>query len=216
LLAAGLFVLMRGPGGPPGKTTTVFADDFHDGDSGWSGSTWTSGSGYYAGGYRIDAGDYAAARWEGAPFKGTLPDRLLLSVDATAKAGPPYGQLAVYCRASGSSTDLSSYDFLVRADGQGVLIRKEAGARGAKELARKSSAAGFKKGAKNRLQAACEQDGKAVWLRLWINGTFAAEAVDRDGPLPAGAAGLVARLDNSGSGGTLQALFDNLDLSSIG
>jgi hypothetical protein len=216
VLAAGVFVLTRGPGGPPGKTTTVFSDDFSNNGTHWSGSTWISGSGYFQGGYRIDAGDYADSRWESAPFKGTLPNRLLISADATAKAGPPYGQLAVYCRGNGSSSNPSSYDFLVRADGQGALIRKEAGARGTKELARKSTAAGFDKGKKNRLQAACEEDGKAVRLRLWINGTFAAEAIDRDGPLPNGGAGLMARLDNGGSGGTLQTLFDNVDLSSIG
>jgi hypothetical protein len=217
VLGAGALVLMRGPGGPPSKTTTVFADDFSDTGSGWSGSsTWISGSGYTEGGYRIDAGGYTASRWERAPVKGILPDRALVSVDATAKAGPPYGQLAVYCRGNGTSNDSTSYDFLVRADGQGVVIRKEAGQRGPKELARKSSAAGFDKGKKNRLQAACEQDGKRVRLRLWINGTLAAETSDADGPLPNGGVGLMARLDNGGTGGDVQALFDNFDLSSIG
>jgi serine/threonine protein kinase len=217
VLATGAFVSMRGPGGPPSKTTTVFADDFSNTGSGWSGSsTWISGSGYTEGGYRIDAGGYTAARWEGAPFKGNLPDRLLVSVDATAKAGPPYGQLAVYCRGRGTGSDTSSYDFLVRVDGQGVVIRKEAGERGSKELVRKSTAAGFDKGEKNRLQAACEQDGKRVRLRIWINGTLAAETSDADGPLPTGGAGLMARLDNGGTGGDVQALFDDFDLSSIG
>jgi serine/threonine protein kinase len=209
-------LLLRGPAGPPGKTTTVFADDFGNTNSGWSGSTWTSGSGYFEAGYRIDAGDPSPEEWESAPTKEDLPAGLLISTDATAKAGPPYGQLAVFCRGNGSGEDSSSYDFLVRADGQGALIRKEAGKRGAKELARKSSAAGFKKGAKNRLQAACQQEGKKVQLRFWINGRLAAEAYDADGPLPNGGAGLMARLDNGGSGGNVQALFDNFDLSSIG
>jgi hypothetical protein len=122
----------------------------------------------------------------------------------------------VYCRGNGRGSDSASYDFLVRADGQGVLIRKEAGKKGSKELAHKPSAAGFEKGKKNRLQAACEQDGQQVHLRFWINGELAAETSDADGPLPNGGAGLMARLDNGGSGGDLEALFDDFDLSSIG
>jgi hypothetical protein len=216
VVGVGAFLLLRGPGGPPAKTTTYFADDFSNTGSGWSGSSWISGSGYAEAGYRIDAGGYTSARWEKAPIKGNLPDRILISADATVKAGPPYGQVAVYCRGNGSGDQSSSYDFLVRADGQGVVIRKEAGAKGLKELARKSSAAGFEKGKTNRLQAACEQDGGKIRLRFWINGDLAAEASDGDGPLPAGGAGLMTRLENGGSGGNTQALFDNFDVSSIG
>jgi hypothetical protein len=214
-VGVGAFLLLRGPGGPPAKATTLFADDFSSTDAGWSGATWISGSGYSEGGYRIDAGGYTAARWEKAPIKGNLPGRVLISTDATVKAGPPYGQVAVYCRGNGSGNQSSSYDFLVRADGQGAVIRKEAGAKGSKELARKSSAAGFDKGKKNRLQAACEQDGGKIHLRFWINGDLAAEASDGDGPLPGDSVGLMTRLDNGGSGGNTQVLFDNFDVSSI-
>jgi serine/threonine protein kinase len=217
VLGVGAFALLRGPGGPPSDTTSAFTDDFSNTSSGWSGSTWISGSGYYQGGYRIDAGSTSAQEWEKAPSNVKLPDRLLVSTDATIKAGPSYGQVAVYCRSNGDvGEDATSYDFLVRADGRGALIRKEAGKRGPKELARKSSAAGFKSGKTNRLQAACEQDGKKVHLRFWINGKLAAEASDGDGPLPNGQAGLMARLDNGGSAGSVQTLFDNFELSSIG
>jgi serine/threonine protein kinase len=216
VVAIGAFLLLQGPGGPPSNTTTVFADDFSGTSSGWSGSTWISGSGYFQGGYRIDAGNITSVRWEKAPVNGNLPDRLLISTDAQVLAGPPYGQLAVYCRGNGTGEESSSYDFLVRADGRGTLIRKEAGAKGSKELVNKKSAAGFKPGKSNRLQAACEQSGKGVHLRFWINGDLAAEATDADGPLTNGGAGLMARLDNGGSGGALEAKFDNLDLSSIG
>jgi protein kinase-like protein len=217
VLGIGAFALLRGSGGPPSKTTTVFADDFSNTNSGWSGSTWISGSGYFQGGYRIDAGSPSAQEWEHAPVDGNLPDRLLVSTDATVKAGPPYGQIGLYCRGNGETgSDSASYNFLVRADGRGVLIRKQAGQRGSKELASKSSAAGFSPGKKNRLQVACEQDGKKVHLRLWLNGKVAAEASDGDGPLPNGAAGLMAELDNGGSGGNVQTFFDNFDLSSIG
>ena len=216
VVGVGAFVLLPGSGDPPAKTTTIFADDFSNTDSGWSGSSWISGSGYSESGYRIDAGGFTAARWERAPIKANLPDRVLVSADATVKAGPPYGQVAVYCRGNGSGDQSSSYDFLVRADGQGAVIRKEAGAKGSKELARKSSAGGFEKGRTNRLQAACEQDGGKVRLRFWINGDLTAEASDGDGPLPAGGAGLMTRLENGGSGGNTVALFDNFDVSSIG
>ena len=216
VVGVGAYLLLRGPGGPPAKTPTVFADDFSNTGGGWSGSTWISGSGYSEGGYRIDAGGYTSARWEKAPIRGNVSDRILISTDATVKTGPPYGQVAVYCRGNGSGDQSSSYDFLVRADGQGAVIRKEAGAKGSKELARKPSAAGFEKGKTNRLQAACEQDGGRIRLRFWINGDLAAEASDGEGPLPAGSVGLMARLENGGSGGNTQVLFDNFDVSSIG
>jgi serine/threonine protein kinase len=209
------YLLLRGPGGPPGKTVTVFSDDFSNNDSGWSSSTFISGSGYFQGGYRIDAdGDFNSVRAEPAPVKGALPQQVLISADATAKAGPGYGQLALFCRGNVNGSDIAAYSFLVRADGEGTLIRKEAGQKGSKELVQKSSAPGYKKG-KNRLQAACEQQGSKVHLRLWVNGDLAAETTDGDGPLPNGAAGLMARLTNGGSGGDTQAIFDNFDISQI-
>jgi serine/threonine protein kinase len=216
VVGAGTLLWLSGPAGPPSGTTTVYSDDFSSTDSRWSGSTWTSGSGYFESGYRIDAGGITPERWEKAPVDSTLPARLLVSVDATVQAGPPYGQAAVYCRGNGAGSDAVSYDFLVRADGRGALIRKEAGKKGSKELARKNSAAGFRQGRTNRLQAACEQDGTKVRLRLWINGSAAAEATDADAPLANGNAGLMARLDNGGSGGDTRVRFDNFDLSAIG
>lgn len=216
LVLAG-FLLTRGPGGPPGKTVTIFSDDFSNNDSGWDGSTFISGNGYFQGGYRIDAdGELEPLRAIAAPPKGPLPGRLLVSADAIAKAGPPYGQFGLVCRGSLEGSDNSAYEFLVRADGQGVLIRKDAGSKGSKELIDKTSVPGFEKGRKNRLQAACEQqDGGGVHLRMWVNGKLAAETTDSDGPLPNGSAGLVARLTNTGSGGATQAFFDNFDMSQI-
>jgi serine/threonine protein kinase len=215
LVLAG-FLLLRGSGGPPGKTVTVFSDDFSNTDSGWSGSTFFSGSGYFQGGYRLDAdGDFNSVRAEAAPVKGALPQNVLVSADATAKAGPGYGQLALFCRGNVESSDISAYSFLVRADGQGTLIRKETAQKGSKELIQKASAPGFKKNQKNRLQAACEQKGSEVRLRLWVNGDLAAEITDGDGPLGNGSAGVMARLTNGGSGGDTQAIFDNFDISQI-
>lgn len=216
VLGLGAFLLFRGSGGPPSAASSVYTDDFSNTGSGWSGSTWISGSGYFEGGYRIDAGDPSAQEWEKAPFDGNLPVNLLIGVDAAIKAGPPYGQIGVYCRGSGDGGDSTSYDFLVRADGRGALIRKEAGQRGTKELVSKTSADGWKAGKTNHLQVACEQEGKKVHLRLWINGSLAAEASDADGPLANGGTGLIARLDNGGSGGNVQTQFDNYELSSIG
>lgn len=215
VLGIGAFLLLHGSGGPPSAASSVYTDDFSNSSSGWSGSSWISGSGYYQGGYRIDAGDPSAQEWEKAPFEGNLPEKLLISVDASVMAGPPYGQIGVYCRGSGDGNDSTSYDFLVRADGHGALIRKEAGQRGTKELVSKSSAAGWKAGKTNHLQVACEPEGKKVHLRLWINGSLAAEVSDADGPLANGGTGLMARLDNGGSGGNVQTKFDNYELSSI-
>ncbi|MFB9838326.1 hypothetical protein ACFFNX_39855, partial [Actinoallomurus acaciae] len=212
LVGGAVYLGTRG-GGPPSNPTTVFSDDFSNTGSGWSGSTWISDTGYFQGGYRIDAGgSINTESWSKAPVDNALPTKLLVSADATVKQSPPYGLLGVYCRGEGDGSDSSSYDFFVRADGRGALIRKEAGKAGSKELAQKNSAPGFKEGKKNRLQAVCEQDGKKVHLRLWVNGKLAAEATDGDAPLANGGAGLMARLDN-GNGTDAQMLFDNFDLS---
>ncbi|MCO6010307.1 serine/threonine protein kinase [Actinoallomurus purpureus] len=219
VLVLGTVFLVRGSDGPPSKTTGVYFDDFSNTSSGWSGSTWYSGNGYYQGGYRIDAGtSIYTRRAEKAPSDKAVkdtPERVLVGADASVLGGPPYGMFGVFCRATGDSAAAAYYDFLVRADGKGVLIRKAAGKSGSRELLRRQSAAGFKKQAKNRVQAACEeQDGK-VLLRLWLNGTLAAETSDGDRPLANGASGLVAAQENGGSGGDVRVLFDNFDLSSI-
>jgi serine/threonine protein kinase len=216
VLGLGAFLLTRGSGGPPGKTVTVFSDDFSNHESGWDSSTFISGNGYFQGGYRIDAdGDFNSLRAIAAPPKGPLPGRILVSTDAIAKAGPAYGQLGLVCHGRLEGSNNSAYEFLVRADGKGVLIRKDAGDKGSKELVQKNSVPGFKKG-QNRLQAACEQqDGGKVRLRMWVNGDLAAETTDADAPLPNGSAGLVARLTNTGTGGDTQAFFDNFDMSQI-
>jgi hypothetical protein len=213
LMAVGVYLDMR-DGGPPSNTAPVFADDFSNTDSGWSGSIWISDSGYFQGGYRIDAGGSTyTERWSKAPVDKT-PANLLISTDATVRQSPPYGQMGVYCRGNGDGDDSSSYDFFVRADGRGVLIRKEAGKAGSKELLQKNSAPGFEKGKKNRLQAACEQQGKKVHLRMWVNGRLAAETTDGDAPLPNGGVGLMSRLENGSDDGT-QVLYDNFELSQI-
>ncbi|GAA4632128.1 hypothetical protein GCM10023196_064300 [Actinoallomurus vinaceus] len=215
-LGVAALLVLRGSDGPPSKTAFTYGDDFSNNSSGWSGSTWISGSGYWQGGYRIDAGSSIYQRRdEPAPFKPELPARELVGVDVSVMGGPPYGMAGVYCRATGQNDDAAYYEFLVRADGEGTLVRKTAGKAGSRELVRKTSAAGFKKNAKNRLQAACEQDGKKVRLRLWLNGTLAAETTDADGPLANGQTGLVAVQENGGSGGDIRVLFDNFGLSEI-
>ncbi|WP_433174662.1 protein kinase domain-containing protein [Actinoallomurus sp. CA-150999] len=216
VLGAGAFLYFGGSDGPPSKTVFNYGDDFSNNSSGWSGSTWISGSGYWQGGYRIDAGSSIyQRRAEPTPSKQEPPARELIGVDVSVLGGPPYGMAGVFCRATGDNDDAAYYEFLVRADGEGTLIRKTAGKAGSRELVRKSSAAGFKKNAKNRLQASCEQDGKNVRLRLWLNGTLAAETTDADGPLGNGQTGLVAVQENGGSGGDIRVLFDNVAISSI-
>jgi serine/threonine protein kinase len=216
ILGAGCYLMFRGPGGPPGNLTTVYGDDFSDTGSGWSGSTWISESGYFQGGYRIDAdGSTYQFQSEAAPFKGTVPERALVGADATVKTGPAYGQFGVFCRSSGASSAESYYEFLVRADGKGALIRKVAGQKGSKELVGRSSVAGFTKNGRNHLQAACEADSGEVRLRMWVNGSYVAGTTDDDGPLPNGGTGLKAVLENRGTGGDTQVLFDNFLLSAI-
>jgi len=68
-------------------------------------------------------------------------------------------------------------------------------------------------GKTNRLRAACEQDGKKVHLRFWINDKLAAEVSDGADPLPNGDAGLMAQAQGASNDNDLQTYFD---LSSIG
>ncbi|HEY7484604.1 MAG TPA: serine/threonine-protein kinase [Streptosporangiaceae bacterium] len=217
VVAALIAVVLNGSGGGvPSKTSSVFDDDFSNNSSGWSGSTWTSGSGYFTGGYRVDAGGYSPIRSEPAPYEQTVPERVLVTADARALGGPDYGQLGLFCRSGeGSGSDTTLYAFLVRADGKGTLIRKVNGQSGTKELANKSSAPGFKKGATNHLQVACERESGKVHLRFWLNGDLAAEATDADRPLPTGAAGLMAAQEGGGSSGDMQAWFDNFHMATI-
>lgn len=215
VLVLGAFLLARGTlDGPPGNTATIYNDDFSNTSSGWSGSDFISGSGYFQGGYRLDTDSFDETNYEHAPMNSPLPTRLLLGVDVTVRGGPGYGQVGAYCRGQGDGSDSSSYDFFVRADGEGVVIRKEAGSKGIKELLSKESAPGFKKGKKNRLQIACEQQGAKVRLRLWANGHLAADTTDADAPLPNGGAGLMVRLVNPGNS-TTSALYDNFEADQI-
>jgi serine/threonine protein kinase len=212
-----IVVMMRGAGGPPDKTSSIFDDDFSNTSSGWSGSSWISGNGYYQGGYRIDAGGtISPSRWEPSPYEQKVPERVLVTADARALGGPDYGQFGVFCRAGeGSGSDATMYEFLVRADGKGTVIRKLAGQGGAKELANKASAPGFEKGRPNHLQATCEQEGGKVSLRFWLNNHLAASTTDADRPLPTGNAGLIVAQENGGSSGDSQILFDNFHLANI-
>jgi hypothetical protein len=217
VLGALAILVLRGSGGPPDKTSTIYDDDFSNTGSGWSGSTWISGNGYVNGGYRIDAGgSINPSRWESAPYQQTVPERVLVTADARAIGGPAYGQFGLFCRSGeGSGQDAALYEFLVRADGKGTLIRKVAGKSGSKELAGKAGAPGFKKGKQNRLQAACERQGTKVRLRFWLNGELAVSATDADRPLPTGTAGLISAQESGGSGGDTQVMFDNFHLANI-
>ncbi|WP_308206968.1 hypothetical protein [Actinoallomurus rhizosphaericola] len=71
------------------------------------------------------------------------------------------------------------------------------------------------KGRRNRVQAACEERDGGIRLRLWLNGTLAADTSDHDGPLANGTSGLVAVQENGGSAGDVQVLFDDFGLSAI-
>jgi len=210
-----VFVL-KSSGGPPAKTSSIYDDDFSNTGSGWSGSTWSSGSGYLNGGYRIDAGGYTPNRWEAAPLEQTVPERLLVTADGRAIGGPDYGQFGLHCRAGeGTGQDSTLYEFLVRVDGKGTVIRKLSGRGGSRELANKTGAPGFNKGKQNHLQAACEREGGEIRLRFWLNGELAASATDTDHPLPTGAAGLISAQENGGSSSETQVMFDNFHMAKI-
>jgi serine/threonine protein kinase len=215
-VGAVIWTKLSGRNDPPAKTSSIYDDDFSNSGSGWSGSTWISENGYYQGGYRIDAGNIYSSRWEAAPYDQRVPERVLVTADARRLGGPDYGQFGVFCRGGdGTGEDATMYQFLVRTDGKGALIRKLAGKSGSKELVTKNGAPGFVKGRQNRLQAACEGGGGKVRLRFWVNGHLAASATDADRPLPTGSAGLISAQQNGGSAGDTQVLFDNFHLAAI-
>jgi serine/threonine protein kinase len=217
--AAGIGItaaLMFDGDGPPSKTTSVFSDDFSNSNTGWSGGNYQNGlgDGYLNGQYRIFTDASTVSQMEDAPYTQTPPNRLLMSVDVRNAVGTGYGQVGLYCRGAAGSDELG-YEFLIRLDGKGVVIRKAMGSNGAKQLAQSSDTKGFRAGDhRNHLQAVCDARNGAVTLKLWVNGALAVSATDTDKPLANQKAGLIVA-QRGGGNGDAQADFDNFDLSGI-
>jgi serine/threonine protein kinase len=220
LLAAVVAVmLLRGSGGPPDQTKSVFGDDFSNTSTSWGGGNFTSSYGYINGMYRLATGTTSDEQTVAAPYDQVSPPRLLISADVVVRSGPDYGQVGLWCRGDANRTPPHGYHFLVRVDGKGAVIRKVSEQAGSKQLAEASEAKGYKRGKTNRIQAACDQEGSKINLRLWLNGSLVAEATDGDSPLPNTkdtGEGVTVTREGGGSGGDMTADFDNFDMSRIG
>ncbi|MFF5260467.1 serine/threonine-protein kinase [Actinomadura viridis] len=206
--------------GPPEKVATEFADDFSNTDSGWGGgSTYTGRYGYKDGKYRLETSsvDQTQSRRVPRDSAGQMPERMLVAATVTVAQGAPDSRYGLHCRASTGERNINfEYTFLVRNDGKGAVLRKQAGNQGTKELANADSVRGFEEEGPNRLQIACEplDDGKEVRLRLWVNGKQVIDETDTDRPLNHGWAGLnVERGGNAAQ--QIVADFDDFDLSKI-
>ncbi|WP_232835702.1 serine/threonine-protein kinase [Actinocorallia populi] len=213
------FVYMSGEDGPP-EAATVFDDAFADTGTGWTGNNFIPGVsnyGYFQGRYRlVVTSEYSLSDEVGSPYKNDrkewrIPSRALVSVTVTM-SGTPSASAGLSC--FGPESHKEGYRFLVRADGQGVVVRRVTKDRGNAEIGSRKEAAGFSPGKANRLQIACEKQGTATRLRLWINGTPALEETDADGALTEGTAGLLIE-QTAWDGKGLTADFDDFQIAEI-
>ncbi|WP_033322341.1 serine/threonine-protein kinase [Actinomadura atramentaria] len=209
-------------GGPPGHTAPVFNDDFSQDTTGWYGNDYAPpgpDQGYENGHYRVDLRSSDDINVTDSPVdtkKRTLPTRALVTANVRVTAGPDYGQFGLYCRGDDSSSHETGYQFLVRKDGKGTVIRKVARDGGSKELYRSGDAPGYRPGEENTVQIACEQndEGTEVRLRLWLNGKQTGSVTDKSAILPNANAGLaLARVSQSSE--TMTALFDDFEIAEI-
>ncbi|XRQ12437.1 serine/threonine-protein kinase [Actinomadura welshii] len=213
VLAVAGFVVLR-PGGPPEDLAPAFSDDFSNADSGWE--SFGEDYGYRDGRYYMRTDDHNAKviRWVPKDDVESFPDPLLGTVTATVAEGPADAQYGLMCRADEEGA--RRYEFLVRNDGKGAVLRKLDGDRGSRELAAPDSVPGFSGEGPNRLQIGCEgQDGgKAVRLRLWVNGDQVIDMTDTDRPLPNGWVGMTAQRGGN-KAQAVEVLFDDFDMSKI-
>ncbi|MDL4777476.1 serine/threonine-protein kinase [Actinomadura xylanilytica] len=227
LVGAGAYALF-GSDGPPGDTASFYETDFASGQSGWYGDNYTesSGQGVQNGHYRIDlkSNNSAGFTLAASPVDDTkqLPKQQLVTAQVTPASGPNYGQFGLFCRGSKEIGEEGGYQFLIRRDGKGSLIRKVSPVVGAKELATGDDAGGYeapeagKPGRPSKVQIACEEQdgGKKVRLRLWVNGDLAASATDSDQVLPNRNSGLiVTRISETQE--TLAVDYDDFEIAEI-
>ncbi|TDC60684.1 serine/threonine protein kinase [Actinomadura sp. GC306] len=214
MLAVVGFVALRPTGGPPGGLAPVFSDDFANDKSGWRG--FGDDYGYSGGKYFMQSSSLhsTVVRWVPKDDVSSFPDPVLATVTAGLTEGPADAQYGLMCR--GGEEDDRRYEFLIRNDGKGAVLRRRDGDKGAKELAAPDTVPGYSDGDKNKLQIACEgrDGGKAVRLRLWVNGEQVIDATDTDQALPNGRVGLIAQ-QGGNEAQRIRAEYDDFDMSKI-
>ncbi|MFC7328824.1 serine/threonine-protein kinase [Marinactinospora rubrisoli] len=216
--------LLAGPGVPDGSF--VYGDDFLRTDTGWYSNTVynpddeNSDAGYYEEQFALRASAEQQSRGEYAPWN-AAPDHLLVSVDAVTQTGPAYSLLGLRCFRTDAEVE-TRYEALVRFDGTGAQIRRDAGENGATQLAASDTVPGFDtdEGAVNNLAMSCELDADAgnMTINLWVNDRHVLEAVDGE-PLPGDPQNRQAGFTvQRGGGGGADALvfFDNFAIHELG
>ncbi|RCV54656.1 serine/threonine-protein kinase [Marinitenerispora sediminis] len=220
--------LLGGPGVPEGSS--VYTDDFLRTDTGWYSNTVfnpddeSSDGGYYEEQFALRVSAEQQSRGEYAPVTEPRPDRVLVSVDAVTQDGPDYSLLGLRCfHLSSEDGPGSRYEALVRFDGTGAQVRRDAGDNGGNQLAATDSVRGFDtdEGAVNNLAMSCELDGEAatMTINLWVNGRHVLEAVDNE-PLPddpenGRQVGITVQR-GGGGGADACVFFDNFALHRLG
>jgi len=179
-------VFMSGSGGPPSAGVSWKAD-FND------KQTWGDPGG---GTFELKTDKGSSGKVQLSPFNGT-PDRLLATVELQ-QHGPQSGQFDVICNAINQNSVYGGYWFSVRMDGDVLVsaVSTDPGL-GNRALYARENAPGFSKSGPNKVQVACEKEGKGSHLRLWLNGELAADTHDPRG-LPPGTVALGAGQYNSG------------------
>ncbi|WP_207945639.1 serine/threonine-protein kinase [Actinomadura sp. 7K534] len=213
VLAVAAFVVLR-PSGPPDDLAPAFSDDFSNDNSGWQ--SFSDDYGYRNGKYfmRTNNVNGNVIRWVPKDDVKSFPDPLLATVTADVTEGSADARYGLMCR--GNEDGARRYEFLIRNDGKGAVLRKLDGDRGSRELVAPDSVPGFSGESTNKLQIACEgqDDGGAVRLRLWVNGERVIDTTDTDQPLPNGWVGLIAQ--RGGNEAQLANVeFDDFDMSKI-
>jgi len=226
VLAAVAVRLMAGPGGPPDDLVQLYAEDFTQSDTGW-GRRYDNGrysSGYTSDGrYAIDAD---GSRWRSEnrvrapiPFvieqpatpspsstpAPTIPERLLIGVDAATEQATGTGEYGLYCRDDGADKS-SRYEFLLDTSGRARIRKVSQGSGG--NIAEPVKVEGLTGTA--RLQASCEPEGSAVRLTMWVDGEQVHSVLDDVG-LRSGSVGVITRVPTGGDS-VLKMRFDNFTL----
>ncbi|GAA2401454.1 hypothetical protein GCM10010404_69060 [Nonomuraea africana] len=226
LVGGGVAVWAMVPGGPP-DLPPLFSDDFTSTSSGWSGTydpDATDSQGYITSDftYGLDAGEYNEERWAGAPVpfatKPTatpepsatptpmIPSTLLIGVTAKVRSGS--GEYGLWCRGDDDGT---YYEFTLDTSGNARIRRIFNKAGG--NLAAPVKADGFNPKERNQIQVACEENGEATRLSMWINGRRVHQVDDLNG-LPTGGIGLFARIPK-GSANPLKVVYDDFEMRGL-
>ncbi|MET9342078.1 serine/threonine-protein kinase [Nonomuraea sp. NPDC003804] len=226
--AAGVGVWTMLPGGPP-ELPMLFSDDFTSTSSGWNGtydSEADNSQGYITSDftYGLDAGEYNEERWATAPVPFAtekpaspepsasptpmMPSTLVVGVTAKARSGA--GEFGLWCRGQGDG-DGTYYEFTLDTSGNARIRRIVDSAGG--NMAAPVKLDGFNPRDKNHIQVACEDEGGATRLSMWVNGERVHQVDDPAG-LPTGDIGLFARVPK-GSDNPLKMVYDDFEMHGL-